>query len=146
MEMLENMMFSAFLFSLIILKMNYEKSIKLFVLGCKQKLFKMKMYIDCEYCNSRHNIEDFYVDIICDESNKTIPINSPVRLPSPVINKSGMRIVYTKSVGKFLGRWVPFVGWALTIYDIHKTAMEYNKKGASDSERESLMSAYGLAF
>ena len=78
--------------------------------------------------------------------NKTIPINSPVRLPSPVINKSGMRIVYTKSVGKFLGRWVPFVGWALTIYDIHKTAMEYNKKGASDSERESLMSAYGLAF
>ena len=60
----------------IIMKMNYEKSIKLFVLCCKQKLFKMKMYIDCEYCNSRHNIEDFYVDIICDESNKTIPINN----------------------------------------------------------------------
>lgn len=33
--------------------------------------------------------------------NKVVPIQSPVRLPSPVINRSGMRMVATKSVGNF---------------------------------------------
>jgi len=49
--------------------------------------------------------------------NKAIPINSPVRLPSIVANKSGVRVVWTKSVGKFLGRWVPAVGWVLLAKD-----------------------------
>lgn len=78
--------------------------------------------------------------------NKTIPIKSPIRLPAPVVNKSGARLVYTKSVGKFLGRWVPWVGWAITIYDINKSAMEYTMKGASASEKEAILTAYSLAL
>lgn len=50
--------------------------------------------------------------------NKAIPIKSPVRLPSLVIKNSGsMRVVYTKSVGKFLGRWIPIAGWVILAVD-----------------------------
>lgn len=79
--------------------------------------------------------------------NKAIPLNSPVRLPAPIVNKSGARIVYTKSVGKFLGRWVPWVGWGLTIYDIHTSATEYTMKQAtSQSEREAILMSYSIGF
>jgi len=46
-----------------------------------------------------------------------IPLKSPVRLFAPVINKAGTRWVGTKFVGRFVGRWVPFVGWALLAKD-----------------------------
>ena len=63
--------------------------------------------------------------------NRTIPINSPVRLPSLAVNRSGMKVVYTKSVGKFLGRWIPFVGWGLTTYDFTKEVMIPMSQGAA---------------
>jgi RHS repeat-associated protein len=52
--------------------------------------------------------------------NKVLPFESTVRLPSIISNSSGTRIVWTRSVGKFAGRWVPFVGWTITAYDFTK--------------------------
>jgi hypothetical protein len=49
-----------------------------------------------------------------------IPLKSPIRLYAPVINKAGARWVGTKLVGRFAGRWVPFVGWAITATDFTK--------------------------
>ena len=46
-----------------------------------------------------------------------IPLKSPIRLYAPVINKAGTRWVGTKLVGRFVGRWVPFVGWVLLAKD-----------------------------
>lgn len=48
-----------------------------------------------------------------------IPVKSPVRLYAPVINSSGVRIVGTKLVGRFISRWIPYVGWALLANDIN---------------------------
>ncbi len=53
-----------------------------------------------------------------------IPGTSPFRLPSPVVNSSGARWVWTKGIGKFAGRWVPWVGWGLTVWDIGKYLSE----------------------
>jgi RHS repeat-associated protein len=79
--------------------------------------------------------------------DKLIPITSPIRLPAPVLAKSGVKIAYTKAVGKFLGRWAPWIGIALTIGDINQTAVEYTMKNASsDSERETLLMSYGLGL
>ena len=52
--------------------------------------------------------------------NKALPFKSSVRLPSIISNSSGTRIVWTRSVGKFAGRWVPFIGWTMTAYDFTK--------------------------
>lgn len=46
-----------------------------------------------------------------------LPLNSPVRLPTLAINSSRVSVVYTKSVGKFVGRWIPIAGWVLVAYD-----------------------------
>jgi RHS repeat-associated protein len=48
-----------------------------------------------------------------------IPLKSPIRLYSPVINKSGIRWTATKLVGRFAARWIPFAGWALTAKDVY---------------------------
>ena len=50
---------------------------------------------------------------------KMILLKSSVRLWSPVIRDEGLEWVGTKVVGRFLGRWVPWVGWGLTAYDIY---------------------------
>ncbi|MBL7733332.1 MAG: hypothetical protein JNM88_19345, partial [Chitinophagaceae bacterium] len=60
-----------------------------------------------------------------------IKIKSPVRLPAPVVNKSGARIVFTKSVGRFMGRWVPWVGWGLLGKDLYDFVIELGKHGNS---------------
>ncbi|WP_148552152.1 hypothetical protein [Paraclostridium bifermentans] len=57
-----------------IMGIEHSKSIKLFILGCKQELFKMKMVIDCELCNSMHIINNLGEDILCEESNKIISV------------------------------------------------------------------------
>lgn len=60
----------------IIMRMDQQKSIRLFVLGCKQELFKMKVYIDCDLCNDRHYIDDIYEDLLCEESGEIINIKN----------------------------------------------------------------------
>jgi RHS repeat-associated protein len=50
--------------------------------------------------------------------NKALPFKSPVRLPTIVSNRAGTRLVWTKAVGKFAGRWVPFLGWGLLAKDV----------------------------
>ncbi|CEQ08960.1 Uncharacterised protein [[Clostridium] sordellii] len=57
------------------MELDYHKSIKLFILGCKQELFKMKMVIDCELCNNRHSINSINEDLLCEEFHQTIDIN-----------------------------------------------------------------------
>ena len=60
-----------------------------------------------------------------------IPGKSPVRLPTIIANSSGFRIAFTKSIGRFLGRAVPIVGWAVLAWDVsatlYNTQVEYNK-------------------
>ena len=53
-----------------------------------------------------------------------IPLKSPVRLYAPVINSAGARMVGTKVIGRFVARWIPFVGWALTSYDLYNNRKE----------------------
>ncbi|MBK8142209.1 MAG: hypothetical protein IPK57_15380 [Chitinophagaceae bacterium] len=55
---------------------------------------------------------------------KIITVQSPVRLPTIVANKSGVRVVYTKVAGRFLARWLPGVGWVLLGNDIWKNRKE----------------------
>ena len=61
--------------------------------------------------------------------NKALPIKSPVRLPTIVSNRAGTRLVWTKAVGKFAGRWVPFVGWALLAKDVGEVWVPAAKEG-----------------
>ncbi len=64
-----------------------------------------------------------------------IPGNSPVPLPTvtgtpKLIGGKGMKIALTKTIGRFIGRAVPFVGWAVLAYDtgvtLYKTQTIYN--------------------
>jgi hypothetical protein len=50
---------------------------------------------------------------------RKIPLRSPVGLPTFIENKAG-QIVFrtTTSVGGFVARWVPVIGWGFTSYDI----------------------------
>ncbi len=52
-----------------------------------------------------------------------IPGKSAVRLPMvtgypKIIGGKGMRIAFTKIIGKFAGRAVPFIGWGILVYDL----------------------------
>ena len=66
--------------------------------------------------------------------SRNIPGNLPVRLPTavgfPGIGQ-GMRIRMTKSIGAFVGRSIPIIGWAVLGFDIgailYKTQTEYNR-------------------
>ncbi|MBX3238280.1 MAG: RHS repeat-associated core domain-containing protein [Chitinophagaceae bacterium] len=65
-----------------------------------------------------------------------IPGTSPVPLPTvtgvpKMLGGQGMRVAFTKVLGRFIGRAVPILGWAVLAYDVGatfvKTQMEYNK-------------------
>ena len=60
-----------------------------------------------------------------------IPGKSPVRLPTLIANSSGIRIAFTKSIGRFLGRAVPVVGWGILTYDVgmtlYNTQVEFDR-------------------
>ncbi len=69
-----------------------------------------------------------------------IPLKSPVRLFAPVINKAGVRWVGTKLVGRFVARWIPFVGWALLakdVYDSRGLIKEWAVDGKKTNEKYS---------
>ena len=62
-----------------------------------------------------------------------VPYESPVRLPSitgfPRPFGAGLKLRFTKNVGRFLGRATPIVGWGILAYDLysilHNTIDEY---------------------
>lgn len=52
-----------------------------------------------------------------------IPGKSPVRLPMvtgipKIIGGNGLRIAFTKIIGKFVGRAIPIIGWGILTYDV----------------------------
>lgn len=52
-----------------------------------------------------------------------IRIKSPIKLPSitgypKIIGGKGLRVTFTKIIGRFLGRAVPIIGWGILAYDI----------------------------
>ena len=63
--------------------------------------------------------------------NKILPFKSPVRIPTPIANSSRIGFAMTKSVGKIVGRWIPFVGWGILAYDagkiLYNTQIIYNR-------------------
>ena len=65
-----------------------------------------------------------------------IPGTSPVALPSitgypKAIGGKGMRIMMTKTIGRFAGRAIPIVGWGILAYDVgrtfYNTQIEFNR-------------------
>ena len=54
---------------------------------------------------------------------------APVGTPK-ILGGKGIRMTTTKSVGRFVGRWIPFVGWGILAYDatmiIYNTQTKYN--------------------
>ena len=65
-----------------------------------------------------------------------IPGKLPIGLPQitgvpNALGGQGMRIALTKSIGRFIGRAVPVVGWAVLAYDVgatlYKTQVEFNR-------------------
>jgi RHS repeat-associated protein len=65
-----------------------------------------------------------------------IPGKSPVRLPGvtgypKALGGRGMRIAFTKSIGRFAGRAIPIVGWGTLAYDVgatfYRTQVTYNR-------------------
>lgn len=65
-----------------------------------------------------------------------IPGKSPIGLPMitgnpKIIGGNGMKVAYTKIIGRFLGRATPIVGWGIMAYDIsiilYDTQIEFNK-------------------
>lgn len=65
-----------------------------------------------------------------------IPGKSPVRLPMTtgypkIIGGKGMRVAFTKVVGKFIGRSIPIIGWGVLAYDLgaifYDTQVEFNR-------------------
>ena len=69
--------------------------------------------------------------------SKKFPQKLPVRgLPTPigtpkVFGGKGMKIAFTKTIGRFEGRLVPFVGWATLAYDVgatfYNSQIKYNE-------------------
>ena len=65
-----------------------------------------------------------------------IPGKSPIRLPSvtgypKIIGGSGLKVAFTKVIGRFVGRAVPIVGWGVLTYDVgmtlYNTQVTYNQ-------------------
>ncbi len=54
--------------------------------------------------------------------NKYLPFKSPIRILTPIANSSRIGFAMTTSVGKIVGRWVPFLGWGLLAYDAGRIA------------------------
>src|SRR5690606_7029773 len=56
---------------------------------------------------------------------------SPIRLPTIVANSGRVGIAMTKSVGKFVARGIPILGWGILAYDatmiLYNTQVEYNR-------------------
>ena len=75
-----------------------------------------------------------------------IPLKSPIRLFAPVINKSGVRWVGTKLVGRFVGRWIPYVGWGLTIKDVVDYSIHNTVESVPKQDREQWLNAESVAF
>ena len=47
--------------------------------------------------------------------SKKFPQKMPVRLPAPTTNRP---LAKTNSLGRFLGRWTPLLGWGLLVNDV----------------------------
>ena len=61
-----------------------------------------------------------------------IPGKSPIPLPTITgTNLSNLRVMFTKNIGRFLGRSIPILGWGVLAYDIGMTfynaQVEYNR-------------------
>lgn len=56
---------------------------------------------------------------------------SPVALPTIIANTSRVGIAMTTSVGKFVARGIPIIGWGILAYDatmiLYNTQIEYNR-------------------
>lgn len=48
-----------------------------------------------------------------------------------VIGGNGMRVAFTKIIGKFAGRAIPFIGWGVLVYDVgnffYSTQITFNE-------------------
>lgn len=66
-----------------------------------------------------------------------IPGTSPIPLPTVTgTNFSNLRVMFTKNIGRFVGRSVPIIGWGVLAYDIgmtfYNTQIEYNRIVGND--------------
>ncbi len=65
-------------------------------------------------------------------SRKALNVNMSFRMPMITGKTLGtLRIAFTKNLGAFVGRSIPFVGWFILAYDveeiIRKTLIRYNE-------------------
>jgi hypothetical protein len=50
--------------------------------------------------------------------SQKFPQQLPFRVPAPTFQQLARgKMMYTKTLGRALGRWVPVLGWALLTYD-----------------------------
>ncbi len=63
---------------------------------------------------------------------KLIPLKSSTRLWTPHLTKEGAMVFrQTLSIGRFVGRWTPYIGWGITAYDVTKNVFVPMSTGAS---------------
>jgi RHS repeat-associated protein len=67
--------------------------------------------------------------------NKPLSTRLPTLTGYPFVGK-GMRVVFVNTLGKFLGRAVPILGWGMLLWDagrtFYRTQVEYNKIVGND--------------
>lgn len=76
-----------------------------------------------------------------------IPGSLPVRMPTLVGYGTDIRVAYTLSAGRFAARWLPYVGWALILWDLITVIVdsykEYNSKTQTEPDSDLEFGGFG---